>query len=132
MIPGLSPFLIFHFIMQYDLIIVGGGIVGLATAWKIIERFPGLNLAVLEKEISVATHQTDRNSGVIHSGIYYKPGSAKAINCVRGHGMLIDFCLANQVPFELCGKVIAAIADRELPIMEGIFQRGIQNGLTGI
>jgi L-2-hydroxyglutarate oxidase len=118
--------------MNYDLVIIGGGIVGLATAWKIIESHPGIHLAILEKESLIATHQTDRNSGVIHSGIYYKPGSAKAINCVRGHGMLIDFCNTHDVPYELCGKVIVAVADRELSVMEGIFHRGIQNGLAGI
>jgi L-2-hydroxyglutarate oxidase len=77
--------------MQYDITIIGGGIVGLATAWKIQCAHPGIKLAVLEKESAVATHQTDRNSGVIHSGIYYKPGSAKAVNCVKGYGMLLDF-----------------------------------------
>jgi L-2-hydroxyglutarate oxidase len=118
--------------MKYDIAIIGGGIVGLASAWKIIERHPGIKLIVLEKEASVATHQTDRNSGVIHSGIYYKPGSAKALNCVRGSAMLIDFCREQEIPFELCGKVIVAGQDHELPVLEGIYQRGIQNGLNQI
>ena len=118
--------------MQYDIIIVGGGIVGLATAWKIIEAHPGIKLAVLEKESAVATHQTDRNSGVIHSGIYYKPGSAKAVNCVKGYGMLLDFCKTYDIPFELCGKIIIAQKMEQLPVLESIFQRGLQNGLSGI
>src|SRR5688572_8742882 len=107
--------------MAYDVVIIGGGIIGLASAWKILERNPGLKLAVLEKEAELATHQTDRNSGVIHSGIYYKPGSAKAVNCVRGHGMLLSFCNEYEVPFELCGKVIAAVEEKEIPTLEGIF-----------
>ena len=118
--------------MQYDITIIGGGIVGLATAWKIIEAHPGIKLAVLEKESAVATHQTDRNSGVIHSGIYYKPGSAKAVNCVKGYGMLLDFCKTHDIPFELCGKIIIAQKEEQLPVLESIFQRGVQNGLTGI
>ena len=118
--------------MQYDITIVGGGIVGLATAWKILEKLPGIKLAVLEKETAVATHQTDRNSGVIHSGIYYKPGSAKAVNCVKGYGMLLDFCKTHSIPFELCGKIIIAQKEEQLPVLDGIFQRGIENGLTGI
>lgn len=122
----------FSLTMQYDLIVIGGGIVGLASAWKILERHPGLKLAILEKENELATHQTDRNSGVIHSGIYYKPGSSKAINCVKGHGMLLEFCRENDIPFEMCGKVIAAVAEKELPVLENIFQRGLQNGLNGI
>lgn len=118
--------------MTYDITIVGGGIVGLAAAWKLMEQHPGIQLAVVEKEAQPATHQTDRNSGVIHSGIYYKPGSDKAINCVKGHGMLISFCDEFDVPYRLCGKVIAAVNETDIPVMDGIFQRGIQNGLDGI
>lgn len=118
--------------MKYDVAIIGGGIVGLATAWKILEKQPGMKLVVLEKEARVATHQSDRNSGVIHSGIYYKPGSAKAINCVKGASMLVDFCRVHQIPFELCGKVIIAVQEKELPVLDGIYQRGLQNGLNGI
>jgi len=118
--------------MKYDVAIIGGGIVGLATSWKILERHSGIKLVVLEKETQVATHQTDRNSGVIHSGIYYKPGSAKALNCVKGSGMLIDFCREQGIPFELCGKVIIAGNDQEVPVLEGIYRRGVQNGLNGI
>ena len=118
--------------MNYDVTIIGGGIVGLATAYKILEQHPGLKLAVLEKENILASHQTDRNSGVIHSGIYYRPGSAKAINCVKGHRMLIDFCTQENIPFELCGKVIVAVQESEFTTLDSIFQRGIDNGLTGI
>lgn len=118
--------------MQYDLTIVGGGIVGLATAWKILSDHPDIKLAVLEKETAIATHQTDRNSGVIHSGIYYKPGSAKAINCVKGYGMLLDFCREHAIPYELCGKVIIAGEEKQIPTLNGIYQRGLQNGLTDI
>jgi len=118
--------------MQYDVTIIGGGIVGLATAWKIQVAHPGIRLVVLEKETAVATHQTDRNSGVIHSGIYYKPGSAKAINCVKGYGMLLDFCRQYDIPFELCGKIIIAGDEKQIPTLEGIYHRGIENGLQGI
>ncbi len=118
--------------MVYDVTIVGGGIVGLATAWKIQEAHPGIKVVVLEKETAVATHQTDRNSGVIHSGIYYKPGSAKAVNCVKGYGMLLDFCRQYDIPFELCGKIIIAGDEKQIPTLEGIFKRGMENGLQGI
>lgn len=118
--------------MIYDVAIIGGGIVGLAAAFKITENFPGINIAILEKESEPATHQTDRNSGVIHSGIYYKPGSAKAINCVKGYTMLVDFCNEQQIPYELCGKIIAAVEENELSRLNGIYDRGIQNGLSGI
>jgi len=118
--------------MQYDIAIIGGGIVGLATGWQLLNQQPDLRIVVLEKESAIATHQTDRNSGVIHSGIYYKPGSAKAVNCVKGHHMLIDFCKTFGVPFELCGKVIVANQESQFPVLEGIFNRGIENGLQGI
>ena len=118
--------------MQYDVAIIGGGIVGLATGWQLLNRHPGLNLVILEKESAIATHQSDRNSGVIHSGIYYKPGSAKALNCVKGHAMLLEFCKTYDIPFELCGKVIVANREDQLPVLNTIFQRGIDNGLNGI
>ena len=118
--------------MHYDIAIIGGGIVGLATGWQILNRFPDLRLVVLEKEPAVATHQTDRNSGVIHSGIYYKPGSAKALNCVKGYAMLLSFCKEHGVPFELCGKVIVSTREEQVTVLDGIFERGKQNGLIGI
>lgn len=118
--------------MQYDIIIIGGGIVGLATALKIKERQPGLKLAVIEKEDHLAAHQTGHNSGVIHSGVYYKPGSLKARNCIRGYQMLLDFCRQHNIPHELCGKIIVATSREEIPQLEKIQDRGQQNGLTGL
>ncbi len=118
--------------MQYDIVIIGGGIVGLATGWQLQSAHQGIKVCVLEKESSIATHQTDRNSGVIHSGIYYKPGSAKAINCVKGYNMLLEFCKTHEIPFDLCGKVIVAADESQLTTMEGIYERGLQNGLSDI
>ena len=118
--------------MHADFIIVGGGIVGLATAFMVQSAYPGSKVVVVEKEADIATHQTDRNSGVIHSGIYYKPGSAKAVNCVKGYHMLLDFCREQSIPFELCGKVILAHRDEQIPVLNGIHERGVQNGLDGI
>ena len=118
--------------MHADFIIVGGGIVGLATAYMVQSAYPGSKVVVVEKEADIATHQTDRNSGVIHSGIYYKPGSAKAVNCVKGYHMLLDFCREQSIPFELCGKVILAHRDEQIPVLNGIHERGVQNGLDGI
>lgn len=118
--------------MQYDIIIVGGGIVGLATAYTIKSQNPSLKLAVLEKEGEVASHQTGNNSGVIHSGLYYKPGSLKAVNCINGYKMLLNFCDKEDIPYELCGKIVVATQEEELPRMENLYQRGLQNGLTDI
>ena len=118
--------------MQYDIIVIGGGIVGLATALKIKEQNPSLKLALIEKELRLSAHQTGHNSGVIHSGVYYKPGSLKAQNCIRGYQMLLDFCQAHEVPYELCGKVIVATHSFELPQLDTIMARGEQNGLTGL
>jgi L-2-hydroxyglutarate oxidase len=117
---------------MYDVLIVGGGIVGLATAWRLLETQPDLRLALFEKENRVAAHQTGHNSGVIHSGVYYKPGSLKAINCTEGYTMLLDFCNKNDVPYELCGKVIVATKESELPALDMIFERGQTNGLEGM
>ncbi|MEI6949315.1 L-2-hydroxyglutarate oxidase [Paraflavisolibacter sp. H34] len=118
--------------MQYDILIIGGGIVGLATAYRLVEANPRLKIALLEKETALARHQTGNNSGVIHSGIYYKPGSLKARNCIRGYHQLIDFCDRNDIPYDLCGKVIVATDKNELPALENVYQRGLQNGLEGI
>ena len=117
---------------KYDVIVVGAGIVGLATALQIKQQRPALKVMVLEKESKVATHQTGNNSGVIHSGIYYKPGSLKALNCIEGYHLLIEFCKAHQIPFELCGKIIVATSESELTALDNIYKRGVENGLTGL
>lgn len=117
---------------KYDVVVVGAGIVGLATSLKILEKNPSLKLLILEKENSVAQHQTGNNSGVIHSGIYYKPGSLKAQNCVRGYRMLIEFCEKNEIRYDICGKIIVASSNSEIPSMENIMKRGIENGLQGL
>ena len=117
---------------KYDVIIIGAGIVGLASALKILERKPDFKLCVIEKESGVSKHQTGNNSGVIHSGIYYKPGSLKALNCRKGYKMLLDFCDKENIRYELCGKVIVATDDKEIPALKDIYERGIQNGLDKI
>jgi L-2-hydroxyglutarate oxidase len=114
---------------QADLAIVGGGIVGLATAYRYQQRFPGRRVVVLEKEPEVGRHQTGHNSGVLHSGIYYRPGSLKATNCRLGKQAMQEFCAEHQVPFDICGKVIVATSEAELPRLETIFHRGQQNGV---
>lgn len=116
----------------YDFIIVGAGIVGLATAYKLHKKFSDATILVLEKEGRVGVHQTGKNSGVIHSGIYYKPGSYKAINCREGRLQLVDFCNEMNVAMEVCGKVIVATKEEELPRLDGIYQRGIENEIEGI
>ncbi len=118
--------------MNYDIIVVGGGIVGLATALKLKTSNPFLKVLLLEKENELARHQTGNNSGVIHSGLYYKPGSLKAKNCIDGYHMLIDFCKENNVPFELCGKIVVATDEKELPLLENLYVRGQQNGLQDL
>jgi L-2-hydroxyglutarate oxidase len=118
--------------LKYDIIIIGAGIVGLATALKIKEKSPHKKLLIIDKESEVAAHQTGHNSGVIHSGLYYKPGSLKATNCLNGYNMLVDFCEQHEVPFELCGKVVVATSKEEIPILNGLFTRGMANGLEGL
>ena len=118
--------------MQYDLLIAGGGIVGLATALQVQRQRPHWRIAVLEKESAVATHQSSRNSGVIHSGIYYRPGSLRATNCKRGYALMLDFCREQGIPFEVCGKIIVASEEQERGALEKIYQRGLENGLSGI
>lgn len=117
--------------MKYQVVIVGGGIVGMATALRLKEQ-KELNVLVLEKEDRVAGHQTGHNSGVIHSGLYYKPGSLKALNCIRGYEMLLDFCQKNDVPYELCGKIVVATKTSEIEALETLYQRGVANGLSGM
>jgi (S)-2-hydroxyglutarate dehydrogenase len=118
--------------VQYDVIIIGGGAVGLATALQLIKKNPELKAVVLEKENRVGNHQTGNNSNVIHSGIYYKPGSLKAKNCIHGYNLLLEFCKEQQIPFDICGKIIVATEERELPLLKTIYDRGLQNGLTGL
>jgi len=118
--------------LKTDFIIIGGGIVGLSTAYHLKNKNPELKVVVLEKESKIALHQTGHNSGVIHSGIYYKPGSLKAINCKKGYDQLIQFCNENEIKYDLCGKIIVATEKEELPVMKGIYDRGLANGLLGI
>jgi L-2-hydroxyglutarate oxidase len=115
-----------------ELTIIGSGIVGLATALKLIEAHPRTKLKILEKESAIARHQTGHNSGVIHSGLYYRPGSIKAASCVAGRKALLGFCDQNSVPYELCGKVVVATSHDELPRLEELHRRGSANGLTGV
>ena len=112
-----------------QVLIVGGGIVGLATAYQLTNRFPGISVIVIEKEASVGSHQTGHNSGVLHSGIYYKPGTLRATNCRSGKQRMEEFCTAQNIPFELCGKVIVAVNNEELPQLDRILERGQQNGV---
>jgi L-2-hydroxyglutarate oxidase len=116
----------------YDLTIIGGGILGLATALKITAAYPRLSLLLLEKEPELARHQTGNNSGVIHSGLYYRSGSLKALTCVAGRKELIQFCDDNAVPYEICGKVVVATTREELPRLEELHRRGEANGLQGL
>lgn len=116
----------------YDVAIIGGGIVGAATFYKLQKRNPQLNIVLIEKENVFADHQTGNNSGVIHSGLYYKPGSLKAENCVKGRRELVKFAKENDVPHDVCGKVVVATKKEELPFMDKIFDNGIQNGIEGI
>lgn len=118
--------------MKSDILITGGGIVGLATAWRLLQRFPGRKVTVLEKEGGVARHQTGHNSGVIHSGIYYKPGSYKALLCRRGYAEMTAFCAENDLPHEICGKIVVALSENELPQLETLRQRAEANGLKGV
>ena len=114
----------------FDVCIVGGGIVGAATAYSFQQAYPDLKILLIEKENRPAPHQTGHNSGVIHSGIYYKPGSYKAKNCVSGKDQLIAFAKEHGIKHDVCGKVIVATDESEFPHMEKVFNNGIANGLT--
>ena len=116
----------------YDITIVGGGIVGLATAYKLQKKYPHLTISVLEKEVSLAFHQTGRNSGVIHSGLYYRPGSFRASNCVNGRKQLVKFAEEHGIAYDVCGKIVVATHEDELSRLESIRENGIKNGLEGI
>lgn len=117
---------------QFDVAIIGGGIVGAATFYKLQKRNPDLSIVLLEKEDILAAHQTGHNSGVIHSGLYYTPGSLKALNCIQGREELVEFCKANNVDHDVCGKVVVATEAKEIPYMEKIQATGLENGLKGI
>jgi L-2-hydroxyglutarate oxidase len=117
---------------KYDFIVVGAGIVGLATAYKLQIKFPYKSIAILEKEAEIGLHQTGRNSGVIHSGIYYKPGSYKAKNCKNGREQLVKFAEKHHINHDVCGKMIVATTTSELPILEEIYENGVKNKTEGI
>jgi (S)-2-hydroxyglutarate dehydrogenase len=114
---------------MYDFAIIGGGIVGLSTGMALGERYPDAKILVLEKESRWAFHQTGNNSGVIHSGVYYKPGSFKAKFCRDGCQSMVEFCRKHDIPYEVCGKVIIATEEKERQLLENIYQRGLQNGI---
>ena len=113
-----------------DYCVIGGGIVGLATAFRLSRNFPDQSIVVIEKEEKLAEHQTGRNSGVLHSGIYYKPGSLKAKNCRLGKLAMERFCAEHGIDYELCGKVIVATQEDERDRLKGIYQRGQSNGVN--
>src|SRR3982074_1697580 len=117
---------------RYNTIVIGGGVVGLAVALEVTRRFPHLRLLVLEKENRLAPHPRAHHSGLIHSGVYYKPGSLKARLCVTGAAAMVEFCREHGIPHKVCGKVIVATNESELPRLEELRQRGIANGLAGL
>ena len=117
---------------NYDLVVIGGGIIGLATAMRVTEEFPDLKVAVLEKETEVAQHQTGHNSGVIHAGIYYAPGSQKANFCSTGGVLLREYCDKHNIKYDMCGKLIVAVNDNEVPMLMDLYERGTANGALGL
>ena len=117
---------------SFDVIVIGGGIVGLASAYSVLEQNASLRLVVIEKENTLAAHQTGRNSGVIHSGLYYKPGSLKAQNCRNGYKLLLEFCAKEEVAYEICGKIVVATKTEEFSRLEELAIRGKANGLSRI
>lgn len=119
-------------VMVKQIAIVGGGIVGLATAYQLLRRFPAIHLLLLEKESGPGRHQTGHNSGVLHCGLYYKPGSTKARLAVQGIRRMVEFCSQHNVPFEQCGKIVVATEQEELPRLHALLERGIANGLEGL
>jgi len=118
--------------MSYDIIIIGAGLVGLATAYQTKLKNPDSKILILEKENDVALHQSGHNSGVIHSGIYYKPGSLKAKNCIEGYNSVINFAEKYGIRYDLCGKIIVATSQEELSLLDNIYKRGIENGLQNL
>lgn len=118
--------------MNYDIIIIGAGLVGLSTAYQTKLKNPDSKILILEKENDVALHQSGHNSGVIHSGIYYKPGSLKAKNCIEGYNSVINFAEKHGIRYDLCGKIIVATSQEELPLLDNIYKRGVENGLQDL
>lgn len=118
--------------MKYDIIVVGAGLVGLSTAYHLKLKYRGSKILILEKEPEVGLHQSGNNSGVIHSGIYYKPGSLKAQNCIEGYNSIINFAKEHGVSYDLCGKIIVATNHKEIPLLENIYNRGVLNGLSDL
>ncbi|WP_100076836.1 L-2-hydroxyglutarate oxidase [Chryseobacterium camelliae] len=118
--------------MNYDIIIVGAGLVGLSTAYKAKLKNPGYKILILEKENDVSLHQSGHNSGVIHSGIYYKPGSLKAKNCIEGYNSIINFATEYGIRYDLCGKIVVATSQEEVPLLDNIYKRGVENGLQDL
>lgn len=116
----------------FDIAIIGGGIVGAATFYQLQKYHPELKIILIEKESHLAFHQTGNNSGVIHSGLYYKPGSLKAKNCVKGRRALVKFAEENHIPYDVCGKIVVATDEAELPYLDKIFATGVENGIEGI
>src|SRR5512141_355531 len=116
----------------YDITVIGAGIVGLATAHELLQRRPGLRVAVVEQEEAIAVHQSGRNSGVIHAGLYYTPGSLRSRLCREGRELLIRFAEENEIPYRLTGKLVVAVDDAELPRLHALNERGTANGLTDL
>src|SRR5262250_251499 len=118
--------------MPVRVAVVGGGIVGLASAWRIQQRLPDASVTVLEKEAGVGRHQSSHNSGVLHCGLYYRPGSKRALLARRGIRQMVAFCQERGVPHEVCGKVVVATNGEEAERLKGLFERGRENGLCGL
>ncbi len=118
--------------MKQRFVVVGGGIVGLATAWRLTDRFPDAHVTVLEKESAVGQHQSSHNSGVLHTGLYYQPGSHKARLAVRGIRQMVEFCRTRSIAHEVCGKVVVAVTQSEVPRLQALLERGTANGLEGL
>ena len=127
-----SGFTLYDNEMGERIVIVGGGIIGLAAAYRIGQRFPEAAITVLEKEAAVCRHQSGHNSGVLHAGLYYKPGSRKARLAVRGIRQMIEFCETHAIPHEVCGKVVVATSEEEIPRLKALYERGQQNGLRDL